>query len=260
MITSPIEQQDNKYETQQLLNQYLLLHFGDYKHTSDFPFLSENLSGFPKRCAQLLCAKMKEQNKEFNRALDLGCAVGGASFELARHFNEVVGIDLSHSFIATANQIKLEGNIEFARKDEGNFTTTLRYSIDQEIDRERIQFKVGDACALPSDLPQFDAILLANLLCRLPNPKACLAQLTGPQGLLRPGGLLMITSPFSWLKEFTPEQHWLCGPSQSSSEGLHTVLDEHFDLIHEDNMPFVIREHRRKFEYIIAHTTIWICK
>jgi len=32
------------------------------------------------------------------RALDVGCAVGRATFELARSFDETVGIDLSARF------------------------------------------------------------------------------------------------------------------------------------------------------------------
>ena len=35
-------------------------------------------------------------------ALDLGCAVGGAAFELARSFSHVLGIDFSHKFIEAA--------------------------------------------------------------------------------------------------------------------------------------------------------------
>lgn len=246
-----------KYENQPILRQYLLLHYGNYQDTLTYPLLPQDLIGFPKRCAQLLCEKMKEQNIETNRVLDLGCAVGGASFELVRHFSEVVGIDLSELFIETANQIQREGKIEFHRKNEGNNHTFLHYNLDPQINRKRVQFRVGDACALPSNLGQFDAILLANLLCRLPNPASCLAQLTGPNSLLRPGGLLLITSPYSWLEEFTPENLWIGRQSTNSISGLHAILDNHFDLIHEDNLPFVIREHARKFEYIIAHATIW---
>ena len=36
------------------------------------------------------------------KALDLGCAVGGASFELARSFGAVTGIDYSRAFVNAA--------------------------------------------------------------------------------------------------------------------------------------------------------------
>lgn len=41
------------------------------------------------------------------RALDVGCAVGGATFELSKYFDSVVGIDFSHAFVDTANELKV---------------------------------------------------------------------------------------------------------------------------------------------------------
>lgn len=251
---------DSKYEKQHILNQYLLLHFGTYQDTLTHSLLPQDLIGFPARCAQLLCEKMQEQNIKCNRVLDLGCAVGGASFELSKSFAEVTGIDLSELFITTANKIKNEGKITYQRKEEGNLYTDLNYHLDPQVNRKVIQFQVGDACALSSDLGQFDAVLIANLLCRLPNPADCLAQLTSPNGILRSGGLLVITSPYSWLKEFTPEKHWFNQQSTNSITNLHSILEDRFELIFEDNYPFIIREHARKFEYIIAHATVWKCK
>jgi SAM-dependent methyltransferase len=48
----------------------------------------------------------------------------------------------------------------------------------------------GDACALPAGLGTFDAVLAANLLCRVPDPQACLA---GIADALNPGGVLVLT-------------------------------------------------------------------
>ena len=36
-------------------------------------------------------------------ALDIGCAVGGATFQLARAFPHVLGIDFSQQFVNAAN-------------------------------------------------------------------------------------------------------------------------------------------------------------
>ena len=46
---------------------------------------------FPQRVAELLCALKPERSN--NRALDIGCAVGGSSFELAKHFDHVEAFD-----------------------------------------------------------------------------------------------------------------------------------------------------------------------
>ena len=62
---------------------------------------------FPARCAQL-CEKHCKALRDFTGeggetlALDVGCAVGGAAFELARVFDNVLGIDYSQAFVDAA--------------------------------------------------------------------------------------------------------------------------------------------------------------
>jgi len=55
--------------------------------------------------------------------LDIGCAVGRASFELAQVFAEVIGIDYSHGFVKTCNVLKQSGRMEYEVTTEGNLTT-----------------------------------------------------------------------------------------------------------------------------------------
>jgi 2-polyprenyl-3-methyl-5-hydroxy-6-metoxy-1,4-benzoquinol methylase len=45
-------------------------------------------------------------------------------------------------------------------------------------------------------LGEFDAVLAANLLCRLPSPEAFLNRTAT---LVKPGGVLVMVSPYSWL-------------------------------------------------------------
>jgi SAM-dependent methyltransferase len=66
----------------------------------------------------------------------------------------------------------------------------------------------GDACALPADLPAFDAVLAANLLCRLPDPSKFLSRVPS---IVKRGGVLVLVSPYSWLEAWTLQQHWLGG-------------------------------------------------
>lgn len=254
--------QKNIYETENLLNQYLLLHYGDESNTLSNNLVPPNSLLFPKRCAELLIRVATQFNVKTERALDLGCAVGGASFELARTVSEVIGIDLSESFIHTANRLKKDGKISMLRKEEGEIVTPLTLLLDDAIDKSRIQFQLGDACSLPADLGEFDLVLMGNLLCRLPSPKSCLMRMSGPLGIVKVGGLLLNASPFSWLDQYTPKEAWIGGrkindKNKYSSIGLHEILSENFELLHEENMPLLIREHARKFEYVISHATVW---
>lgn len=239
------------YESQDMLDKYLLMHWASDKEILDtVPVSSTFFPGvvhLPRRCAELVV----EYTGHFDRALDLGCAVGRSTFELARHFNQVVGIDYSHEFITAAEQIKQQDAIEYWRKDSGDTGKKLRATRPSEVDVSRIRFEQGDACNLPLHIKQFDAVLMANVLCRLPDPIACLERMQGQNALVKSGGVLVMTTPFSWLEHYTPRSKWLDGINAVKS-----VLTD-FNLIHQEELPFMIREHARKFEYIITHASVW---
>jgi len=252
----------NIYESQQMLHDYLLLHYGPAEDTMPYAFGPRDAIDFPTRCAQLVLDSATELDIKTERAIDIGCAVGGAVFELARNYQEVVGIDLSESFIQAANTLKQEGQLDYFRKDEGNLGQTLTATIDPAIDRTRTNFRQADACALPAELVGFDAVLLVNLLDRLPSPKACLGRMGGYMGLVRPGGLLVVMSPYTWLEQFTPIDAWLGGYERdgktlSSKEGIRATLGDAFQLVKEIDMPLLIREHARKYQYIVTQVTVW---
>ena len=70
-------------------------------------------------------------------------------------------------------------------------------------------FTQGDACALGGAAVlggPFSVIHGANLLCRLPDPDLFLSS---ARGLLAPGGLLVLVSPYSWLPQYTPKAKWI---------------------------------------------------
>ena len=104
-------------------------------------------------------------------------------------------------------------------------------------------------------LAGFDAVLAANLICRLPEPRKFLDRL--PQ-LVKSGGQLLLTTPFTWLEEFTPRENWLARDGRRSFEVLKEILTPHFELQATKDLPFLIREHERKFQYGIALGTRWL--
>ena len=70
---------------------------------------------------------------------------------------------------------------------------------------KKIRFQVGDAMNLSDDIGQFDVIHAANLICRLPEPKKLLNRFPN---LLNTGGVLIITTPCTWLGEFTKPDYF----------------------------------------------------
>ena len=251
------------YEDPQILNEYLLLHYGSAQDQMPHAFGPRDAVEFPVRCARWLLDAAREYGSATDKALDVGCAVGRASFELARGYERVVGVDLSRAFIETAEALRRDGELRYFRKDEGALGVTANAMVDPAIDRHRVSFRQADASSLPAEFVDFDAVLLANLLCRLPSPKSLLGRLGGPLGLVKPGGLLALFSPYSWLEQFTPPEAWLGGYEQEgkpvrSAAALSEVLRaEGFELLREADEPLVIREHARKYQYIVTHAMLW---
>ena len=98
---------ENPYESDKLLSEYLLFHYGAPEQVLPHSFGPADALEFPVRCARdcVDAARLPERA----RALDLGCAVGRSAFELARHCSEVVGIDYSNRFIEVANRLREQG-------------------------------------------------------------------------------------------------------------------------------------------------------
>lgn len=238
---------ENPYETAKLLEEYLLFHYGSAEEIlgarKDYPALKEGL-GFPVRTTQHF------GDEPVARGLDLGCAVGRSTFEMARSCGEVIGIDFSSAFISAANTLRLGGEIPYARLEEGALSTPLVARAPQ-VAWERVSFETGDAMSLRDDLGSFDRVHAANLLCRLPEPSRLLERL--PQ-LVNQGGQLVLATPCTWLEEFTPRENW---PLGSTFDWLKAVLSPHFDLIHQTEEPFLIRETARKFQLTFSLLTVW---
>jgi len=238
------------YESPQMLADYLLFHYGSDEDSMPWNFGPRDALRYPARCA-MLCEKAA--NGDAKRVLDLGCAVGKSTFELARFADEVVGIDYSHQFINAANQLKETGVHDYQMQEEGNVTALRTARVSEEIDRNRVKFLHGDACNLPDDLGLFDGVLLANLLCRLPNPSSCLDRM---KSLIADNSWLVIATPASWSEEYTPRERWLAKDG-STLDGIRQCLEPIFALEYREDMPFVLREHRRKFQWTVAEVSVW---
>ena len=248
----------NPYESDRLLAEYLLFHYGRPEEILPYSFGPADALDFAVRAVSECVDDARLPAGA--RALDLGCAVGRSSFELARRCREVVGIDYSSRFVAAADTLRLAGRLAYRRMDEGRTSSPLEATVPAQIDRCRVRFEVGDACNLRADLGTFDVALLINLVDRLPEPRRCLERLPG---LVRPGGQLIIASPFTWLEEYTPPENWLGGYYDAESRPVSTFetlcgsLAADFEFVRSVELPFLIREHARKFQWSVSHAGVW---
>ncbi len=232
-----------------MVAQYLLFHYGTEEHQLPYADGPHTALNFPVRCVTecLDRAGLPPQA----RALDLGCSVGRSAFELSRCFPEVVAVDFSQAFIQAAQIIQSRGSVTCQIPVEGSQTQEVELHLPLGLIKERVDFLVGDALKPSADWGTFDCILAANLLDRVPDPLRLLTVLTG---LTRPGGQLILTSPYTWLEAFTPRPNW---PEETTFNFLQTNLRSNFDLQRRCDLPFLIREHARKYQWSLAEATVW---
>jgi putative 4-mercaptohistidine N1-methyltranferase len=242
------------YESDELLQQYLLFHYGEAADQMPWPDGPKAALEFPVRCVNE--GLDTERIPKAGSALDIGCAVGRSSLELSRFFTSVIGIDYSETFVEAARQMADKGKAELAIKETGKITRHVTLHCAPER-KGRIDFEQGDAMDLRADLGSFDCVFAANLLCRLGQPQKFLERLPG---LVCPGGQLLIFTPNTWLEEFTAVDYWLGATPETGEplEALEATLKEDFILDKTWDLPFLIREHRRKYQWSVAQGSRWI--
>lgn len=243
----------SRYEDDALLAQYAEFHYGSTYF--DVP-------NFPAAVAQIALNATRSRPK--SRALDIGCAVGRTSFELARGgFAVVDGVDFSARFIHLASELSQHGTVRYALTDEGelqNFREVRLSQLGLLEHRERVNFWQGDACNLKEVHQNYDLVIAANLIDRLYEPRRFLEDM-GRR--IVAGGVLVITSPYTWLTEHTARDQWLGGFKKDGER--YTTLDALHELLSSDfvslgapvDLPFVIRETSRKFQHTVAQVSCW---
>ncbi|PKQ60455.1 SAM-dependent methyltransferase [Labilibaculum filiforme] len=240
------------YETDDLVSQYCESQYGEEYF---------GVPNYAKACLSLIENQLKNLNK--GNALDIGCATGRTTFELAKHFDKVTGLDFSARFIRIGTQLKEAGKLKYIRKEEGKLTTYQEVKLEDlhlNDTRDKVEFFQADACNLKAIYAGYDLVFAGNLIDRLYDPIQFLQDLPAR---VNDGGLLVLTSPYTWMEEFTEADKWVGGYRKdgepySSLDGLKEILKEHFVLLDEPtDVPFVIRETARKYQHTIAQMTIW---
>ncbi|MFD2206468.1 putative 4-mercaptohistidine N1-methyltransferase [Kiloniella antarctica] len=242
------------YETDNIVAQYIEFHYGDQYF---------GVPNFPVTCAKICLGHTAKSIKE--RALDLGCATGRASFELAKSYNHVDAIDFSTRLIQAPTTLQQKGTQRYAVQDEGELVGYKEINLDDyegysEI-KDKINFMQGDACNLNAKYTDYDLVFAGNLIDRLYDPQKFISTI---KDRIRAGGHLVLTSPYTWLEEFTRRDNWLGGYKSNTGEkhttidGLRDALAPEFELVTQPvDVPFVIRETRRKYQHTIAELTVW---
>jgi len=238
------------YESDALVSQYCEFQYGDTH------FGVEN---FAVECAKVAAKYTINTTK----ALDLGCATGRATYELAKTFDVVQGIDFSVRFVQVGTKLKEDGVVAFQSPEESELFTNKKVTIEDlgyENLKDKVEFWQGDACNLKPNFNSYDMIIGTNLIDRLYQPRLFLDTI---HERLNDDGILILTSPYTWQESSTKKEFWLGGYKDENGndvktlDTLKTILGDRFELVHTQDLDFVIKETKRKYQHTVSEVSVW---
>ena len=106
----------------------------------------------------------------------------------------------------------------------------------------------------------YDLIIATNLIDRLYQPRLFLDTV---DERLNKDGILVITSPYTWQESSTKKEFWLGGYKDENAKNVKTldslknVLGDKFELLHVQDLDFVIKETARKYQHTVSELSVW---
>jgi SAM-dependent methyltransferase/uncharacterized protein YbaR (Trm112 family) len=147
--------------------------------------------------------------------LDLGCSVGRTTFSLAEETGEwVLGADLNFSMLRMASEVLRTGHVRYPKRRVGLVYDHCSFEV-QFPNAERVDFWQIDAMAMPFPMQPFSLMTSLNLLDCLPSP---VGHLQTFDGLVKPGGSVILSTPFDWSPAATDVAAWIGGHGQRNEE------------------------------------------
>ena len=189
--------------------------------------------------------------------IDIGCAVGRTTFELAAKGDGLVlGVDVNFSMLKVAARVLGQNRVSYPRRRVGVVYDRREFPVNFP-GSSNVDFWACDALAPPFADGSFRFALGLNVLDCVTAPHALL---TSIGHLLAEGGQTLLSTPYDWSQATTPMEAWLGGHSQrgpgagASEPLLRSLLTpgEHPQSLEDlritgeiENFPWQARMHER---------------
>lgn len=138
--------------------------------------------------------------------LDLGCAVGGATFRISAQTNRLtLGVDQNWSFIQIAKNLLSYGKSSYPHRVIAN-KFELR-EIELKTDTSKfVDFWIADALCLPFNDDCFGTVIASNLIDCVTDPRLLIENIAKVACDL---SQIFLTTPYDWSIHATPPQNWI---------------------------------------------------
>jgi SAM-dependent methyltransferase/uncharacterized protein YbaR (Trm112 family) len=184
------------------------------------------------------------------RAVELGCSVGRIVAELAVTADHVVGIDLQPAAVRRARRILDGERVAYARRLTGRHYAAASIA-GLAVPAARRTLICGDVLDPPLIPGHYDRVVALNMLDSVPRPRLLLSVL---DGLCRPGGELVLSSPYSWQSSVMEDAERIGGADPASD--LAALLREgpgRYEIEEEADVSWTLRRDARSFVAYRVH-------
>jgi SAM-dependent methyltransferase/uncharacterized protein YbaR (Trm112 family) len=223
------------------LSIYLDAHWGD---RADPP---PDGPGAPFSSRALIAKVAERAQHRVGLAVELGCSTGRIVAELALGADEVAGVELSFGAIRRARQLLDGQRLEYPRRMIGrHYATASAAAGDRAVPAARRLLVCGDALDPPLIPGVFDRVVAFNLLDSVRSPMQLLHVI---DGLCKPGGEVLLASPYAWQSSVMPDAERLGGADPATD--LAAVLRDgaglaaRYQIEDEAELPWTLRRDAR---------------
>ncbi len=211
-------------------------------------------------CIEKIAPLLQQGNTA--RALDIGCSVGRGSFELAKIYQHVDGIDFTARHIQQALTLCENDLLRYQISTEGLLHCHQEISLAKlgyTNIKDRVHFSQGDAHNLHEQHANYDLVFCNFILSFLYDPKLFLKEITARLNI---NGLLVINSNFQWDEQYCPQEKWLGGYKKNAenytgNETLHFILQDNFKLIDHYKLQRTERRNLGLYHLKNSSLTVW---
>lgn len=248
----PVVVQTDIYETDPEVIEFCETHYGE-------PL--QCISNYQLAVAQYCIGLFN--GKPMGKALDLGCKTGRVSWELAKYFDKVTGLDFTARMIRVAIQLQEQGRFNYIFPEEGELCSYHQPTLEQFGFRDltgKVEFFQADASNMKPIFTGYDLILVNDILDQMYNPRIFL-QSIGQR--LNENGILVIATGFDWQPQFTKPENQIGGYRHAGEQiwgidDMKSLLDNTFVQVGKpEQMLSILRQNRRKSKLKELQVTVW---
>lgn len=192
--------------------------------------------------------------------LDAGCGLGRAALHLARGHLPTLGLDLRHEALAEAQRVATGAPPRWIERLPGRGLRWRAVTGAAPVPVGACRYAVADVLRPPVRAAAAAGAIALNLFDSVASPWELLTSLAE---VLRPGALLLLSTPLSWDDALTPTDVWplhecddvqalqrACGPTGPGPDLPFTQAEAPREL------RWVLRKHSRQHSVFTAHTLL----